>query len=143
MVFSVSCVPVCYASIVIARSCIKRSPLYSSRMDMNIAPACHNLLTDFLISLDLYTAGTVVLAVLLIPSLQDAVPDSIGSIEASLTQCIESLSMYEKSESTFAKKCLRVLQTFHSQKAVYVNLQMRTNGKPAKPARMEFSLTRL
>ena len=78
---------------------------------------------------DLYTAGTVILAALLTPNLWEAIPPNHPPLENSWKQCIESLSMYAQSESTFAKKCVRVLKAVHAHGSNQTSLQPQTNRK--------------
>lgn len=64
---------------------------------------------------DLYTAGTVILAVLVTPTLRRAEKDNFASLEMSWAECIECLSRFADTEGGFAKRCLWMLQSASSQ----------------------------
>ncbi|PSN70390.1 hypothetical protein BS50DRAFT_632282 [Corynespora cassiicola Philippines] len=59
---------------------------------------------------NLYTAGTVVLAVLLTPSLRKSEYDNLSSLEQSFARCLECLSYFVNLEGAFAKRCLMALK---------------------------------
>ncbi|KAF2249476.1 hypothetical protein BU26DRAFT_565122 [Trematosphaeria pertusa] len=63
----------------------------------------------------LYTAGTVILAVLVTPTLRRAEKDNFASLEMSWAECIECLSRFADTEGGFAKRCLWMLQSASSQ----------------------------
>lgn len=58
---------------------------------------------------DLYTAGTVILAVLLTPTLRLAQHHNLASLEMSFAMCINSLSFFAEADGGFAKSCLLIL----------------------------------
>jgi hypothetical protein len=76
----------------------------------------------------LYTAGTVILAILLTPSLcliicRDIYPEDGESttrpqklLQTSWERCVEALSVYQRSGSVFAKRCLWILCTIYDQR---------------------------
>ncbi|EJT78521.1 hypothetical protein GGTG_03621 [Gaeumannomyces tritici R3-111a-1] len=82
----------------------------------------------------LYTAGTVVLAVLLTPNLRlvfchlEAAPGAPGAhgdpegnpeslLQASWSTCVKALSLYQQSGSTFARRCLWILRAIYDQRS--------------------------
>jgi hypothetical protein len=76
---------------------------------------------------DLYTAGTVVLAVLLTPQLRQAYSNDPESLKMAWSQCVASLTAYKQSDSSFAKRCLWILQTVYMQHSSHGGVD--TNGK--------------
>lgn len=66
----------------------------------------------------LYTAGTVILAVLLTPTLQQAQQSDLASLELSFSKCIKSLSHFAVADGGFAKSCLLILHTAYKNEAL-------------------------
>ncbi|KAH9432951.1 hypothetical protein MCOR02_007622 [Pyricularia oryzae] len=77
----------------------------------------------------LYTAGTVILAILLTPNLRLAFYDCCRGnrheqelLDISWAQCVEALSISKQSGSVFAKRCLWILQAAYDQRATNDNI---------------------
>ncbi|KAL8381864.1 hypothetical protein RB595_005895 [Gaeumannomyces hyphopodioides] len=80
----------------------------------------------------LYTAGTVILAVLLTPNLRlvfchlEGAPGAHGDpeslLQVSWSTCVKALSVYQESGSTFARRCLWILRAIHDQRSAQGDL---------------------
>lgn len=76
----------------------------------------------------LYTAGTVLLAVLLTPALRQARPNKTPSLNASWEVCIDALSRFADSDESFAKSCVLLLQSALD----HALSEIRTNSRHKK-----------
>ncbi|KAH7380595.1 fungal-specific transcription factor domain-containing protein [Pyrenochaeta sp. MPI-SDFR-AT-0127] len=66
----------------------------------------------------LYTAGTVIVAVLLTPALQQAQQSNFTSLEASFSRCINALAQFAAADGGFAKNCLLILHTAYNNEVL-------------------------
>ncbi|TLD03900.1 hypothetical protein PgNI_11292 [Pyricularia grisea] len=87
----------------------------------------------------LYTAGTVILAILLTPSLRLAFYDCCRGnrneeelLDVSWAQCVEALSISKRSGSVFAKRCLWILQAAYDQRATNDNMNAPEGAGPGR-----------
>jgi hypothetical protein len=64
---------------------------------------------------DLYTAGTILLAVLVSSNFESLETDITKDLDASWAQCLECLSRYDDTGSSFARQCQRLLQTVYER----------------------------
>lgn len=67
---------------------------------------------------DLYTAGTVILAVLFTPTFRLAQQHNLASLETSFQMCINSLSYFAEADGGFAKSCLLILHTAYNHEVL-------------------------
>ncbi|TLS26180.1 hypothetical protein PpBr36_04858 [Pyricularia pennisetigena] len=87
----------------------------------------------------LYTAGTVILAILLTPNLRLAFYDCCRGnrheqelLDVSWAQCVEALSISKRSGSLFAKRCLWILQAVYDQRATNDNMNVPEDAGPGR-----------
>lgn len=92
----------------------------------------------------LYTAGTVILAVLLTPNLRlvfchlEVAPgvhgDGVSRLQSSWSLCVKALSVYQQSGSMFARRCLWILRAIYDQRSAQGDAAVERGAEPSATA---------
>lgn len=93
----------------------------------HVIPTMIQLLT-IVNKIDVFTAGTAILAILLSPDTQRLLPERDDSVGVAWTRVMEVFAVYEQQGSRFARRCAKMLQRSLDQRRGGVERPINVKG---------------